>query len=104
MYWSVRSNSFSESARVFPISHISRRTVCSRTPFIRSQKSSMQSIRPATVIVGHLPFPAADLAVDQVEVALVIGAAAGCEIHLGRDLVGPGEHRLDLCGDVDQRH
>ena len=31
MYWTVRSNSFSLSARLLPISHMSRRTVSSRT-------------------------------------------------------------------------
>ena len=57
MYSTVRSNSFSESARLLPISHMSSRTTSSRAACIRLAKPCMQAIRSATAMVGHAPRP-----------------------------------------------
>ena len=57
MYSTVRSNSFAESARLLPISHMIRRTTGSRCATICRTKSCMQAMRSATVMVGHWPRP-----------------------------------------------
>ena len=56
-YWTVRSNSFSESARVLPISHMRRRTDSSRTFSMPATKARTASTRAPTLIVGHGPRP-----------------------------------------------
>lgn len=53
----MRSNSFSESGRVLPTSHISSRTTPSRTLASRAQNPSIVRTRSPTVIDGHAPRP-----------------------------------------------
>ena len=57
MYWTVRSNSFSLSARLLPISHMSSRTVSSRTVLIRAANASSASALSPTRMVGQRPRP-----------------------------------------------
>ena len=57
MYSTVRSNSFCESAKLLPISHMIRLTIGWRCATIWRTKSCMQAIRSATGIVGQAPRP-----------------------------------------------
>ena len=57
MYSTVRSNSFSESPRLLPISHMISFTMSCFFAAICLVNVSMQPMRSATDIVGHSPRP-----------------------------------------------
>ena len=57
MYATVRSTSVSLSARVLPISHISRRTSSSRAARMPVTNVPMRSMRSPTRMVGQAPRP-----------------------------------------------
>ena len=59
IYSTVLSNSFSESLRFFPISHINNFTTSSLFKIIKSTNFCIQLILSYTFIVGHSPVPLA---------------------------------------------
>ena len=75
MYSTVRSNSFSESAKLLPISHMISWTTWRRCATIFRVKSSMQAIRSPTDIVGHSPRPFAYAATAAASASSLSGSA-----------------------------